>query len=273
MRNKTDNPPPEITQAPPASPEPASPAQPTFHLRDWVRLHDAVLKFKDLAGGSGQRARDLGVEEAIKYLRDLKEPLKSTLRRADGTRKSLTASDWAYRSIYVPPNPAEGIFITPPFEPPFQPGDCFVCRTDLARLTSPSPRAEAELVPARIPPAESASSETLLSPPSPPTESTLSPSEPSATREPPAEDVERRRLLQLPEEPQLEESRKWQPNEAQTWLKSMRKTHPQQPGENKSDYARRLYDRMTNDFDEDIPWSGWETLLRRLNDPVIADDD
>ena len=44
MRNDTDNPLPETTQAPPASPKPASPAPPTFRLCDWVSLTAAFIR-------------------------------------------------------------------------------------------------------------------------------------------------------------------------------------------------------------------------------------
>jgi hypothetical protein len=131
------------------------------------------------------------------------------------------------------------------------------------------PLIEAEPEPAPAveptPPAEPKQPAPAPSSPQVEPEPALSPSEPSATRELPAEDVERQKLLQLPEEPQLEESRKWRPNEAQTWFESATKAHLQRPGENKSDYARRLYDHMKSDFGEDIPWSV-PTLRRRLND-------
>ena len=94
----------------------------------------------------------------------------------------------------------------------------------------------------------------------------LSPSEPSATREPPAEDVEQQRLLRLPEEPQFEEPTRWRPDQVQTWFENVRKIHPRKPGENKSAYARRLHnDHMKKDFGGVIPWDV-STLRRRLND-------
>jgi hypothetical protein len=79
-------------------------------------------------------------------------------------------------------------------------------------------------------------------------------------------------LLLLPDEPQFEGLRKWQPEEVQAWFKNIRKTHPKKPGETNNAYARRLYEHMQNDFEEDIPWTEWTTLRRRLNDPLTEDD-
>jgi hypothetical protein len=63
--------------------------------------------------------------------------------------------------------------------------------------------------------------------------------------------------------------RKWLPEEVPEWFGCIRTKYPQEPGETKSDYARRLYDRMTSDF-ENPPWGDAETLRRRLYDPDYA---
>src|SRR5262249_46311673 len=94
----------------------------------------------------------------------------------------------------------------------------------------------------------------------------------SAQELPPEEAERQRSLLLLPDEPQLEEPRKWRPDEAQTWFENAKQSHPQGFGESKNAYARRLYDHMKDDFGEDIPWSEWTTLRRRLDDPPAEDD-
>jgi hypothetical protein len=203
------------------------------------------------------------------FNRDVHEELLELgLVAPDGTYRVPNAAIRQELNIRVPLNYREGCSIEPYYE-----GRWYVWRYDLDRRTtipSPAARAGAELAPARIPPAEPASSEALQSPPaeppqSLPTEPVLSPSEPSATREPPAEDVEQQKLPRLPEEPQ-DESRKWRPNEAKTWLENAMRTHPLKEGQNKNAYARQLYDRMKSDFGEDIPWGTWETLRRRMDD-------
>ena len=51
------------------------------------------------------------------------------------------------------------------------------------------------------------------------------------------------------------------------WFKNAKQDYPQKSGESKNAYARRLYEHMKNDFGENIPWTEWTTLRRRLNDP------
>jgi hypothetical protein len=97
------------------------------------------------------------------------------------------------------------------------------------------------------------------------------PSSPKLSEPPPEEAEQQRSLLFLPDEPQFEGPRKWRPEEGQVWLENAKQIHPRKPRETKSAYARRLYEHMKNDFGEDIPWTGWETLRRRLNDPSIED--
>jgi len=92
-------------------------------------------------------------------------------------------------------------------------------------------------------------------------------SSPKLSEPPPEEAEQQRSLLLLPDEPQLAGPRKWQPDEGRAWLENAKPAHPRKPGESKNAYARRLYGHMENDFGEDIPWSEWTTLRRRLNNP------
>jgi hypothetical protein len=102
----------------------------------------------------------------------------------------------------------------------------------------------------------------------PASEPAPSPPEASATRE-----TERQQLLRLPEKPQFEGRTKWRPKDVLDWFKETIKNHPQEPGESKNKWAQRLYhDHMKKDFGEDIPWSCWESLRRRINDPSASDD-
>jgi hypothetical protein len=250
MRDKSHNAPSKTTQAPSASPEPASPAPLTFHLRDWVPLQDAVLQVISLVGGK----RDLGLEISNRYLRS--GQLESALVAPDGTMKLFEASDWERRTVHAPHNPAEGVRVEP-----YEAGHYFVRRAGLAKLTSPAtPTTPTDRQLYAESGSESAAREPKPAPPSPQVEPEPPPEEPEQQRPP---------LLLLPDEPQFEEPRKWRPKEVQTWFSYIRKTYPQKPWENKSAYARRLYDHMKNNFREDIPWSDWKTLLRRLNDPTI----
>jgi hypothetical protein len=73
--------------------------------------------------------------------------------------------------------------------------------------------------------------------------------------------------VRLPQKPQIEELRKWRPKDVKDWFEETIKNHPQKRGESKNAWARRLYnDHMTKDFGEDIPWTSWETLRRRMDD-------
>jgi hypothetical protein len=75
---------------------------------------------------------------------------------------------------------------------------------------------------------------------------------------------EDRRLTLLPEEPQFEAPKKRRPEEAMQWLAEKMGNDPPKSGD-RTDWARRYYRQMENDFGEDIPWS-LETLRRRMND-------
>jgi len=103
--------------------------------------------------------------------------------------------------------------------------------------------------------------------PAPPTGPTPLSPKLSAQEPPPGEVEQQRQLLLLSDEPQLEGPRQWRPDEALTWFKNAKQDHPQKSGESKNAYARRLYEHMKNDFGENIPWTEWTTLRRRLNDP------
>ena len=117
---------PETTQAPPASSEPASPAPPTFHPRDWVPLRDAVLQVISLAGedvcsasrssiGICERAAGIGAGGARRHDDAV---LEDGLGAPDRPRSH---------------NPAEGVGVAP-----YEPGRYFVSRAGLAKLTSPA---------------------------------------------------------------------------------------------------------------------------------------
>jgi hypothetical protein len=160
--------------------------------------------------------------------------LQLELERPDGTSTWFSKTDCEHLTICAAPiNPAEAVWVEPRED-----GRYFVQRPDPA-----------------------------------PTKPTLSPSEPSATREPPVEAGQQELPdVRLPEEPQLEEPRKWSPKDALEWLEQAKRDHPQREGENKNKWAQRLYDHMKTDFGEDIPWTGWLTLRRRLDDPSTGDD-
>jgi hypothetical protein len=233
MRNKPNNPPLETTQAPSAPP--------IFDPRKGVELTDAFGQLKRIVG-----PRDVGNKHTVKYFNRKVHAgeLELILVRPDGTYREFDAAEHQKLNIRVPLNYEEGCSI----EPYFEEGRWYVRCSDLDKLTtSPAARAE-ESMPGPASPVEPV---VFDNPPGVDIEP-ASPSESLATRE-------------LPEEPQLEESRKWRPNEVRTWFKSVRKTHPQKPGENKSAYARRLHNHMKDDFEGDIPW-GEPTLRRRLND-------
>ena len=96
---------------------------------------------------------------------------------------------------------------------------------------------------------------------------------PSMAQEPPPEDLtptkepppvareQQAEEPKQPEEPAPKESRKRKPAE---WLVEAKVKYPQRLGENKSDWASRLYKQMQKDFGKEIPWSHWKVLRRRL---------
>jgi hypothetical protein len=153
--------------------------------------------------------------------------------------------------------------------------DVFLHRADAVRWglwqakPEPTEIAEAKPEPPQADPAPAPPTEPLQVDPAP---SEAEPAPPPPIESPPEEAEQQRPPLLLPDEPQFEEPRKWRPEEVQTWFKNIRKTHRKKPEETKSAYARRLYEHMKNDFEEDIPWTEWTTLLRRLNDPSTKDD-
>jgi hypothetical protein len=124
MRNKTDNPPPETTQAPPASPDPASPAPPTFHPHERAStLQDEVLRVIALVGGK----RELGLAIVNRDLRS--GLLEGALVALDGTMTPFSSTDWERRTVHAPHNPAEGVRVEP-----YEAGYYFVWRAGLAEL-------------------------------------------------------------------------------------------------------------------------------------------
>jgi hypothetical protein len=69
-----------------------------------------------------------------------------------------------------------------------------------------------------------------------------------------------------PEAPQSESAKKWQSKEALRWLVIAMENNPRRSGESKNAWARRLYDdHMKKVFGDDIPWSEWGTLRRRMD--------
>src|SRR5262249_53630179 len=70
-------------------------------------------------------------------------------------------------------------------------------------------------------------------------------------------------------EPTIAPAKKWQPEEGLKWLDEAMKNHPRrkegEKEESKNAWARRLYDKMKVDFEDRIPWNGWESLRRRMN--------
>jgi hypothetical protein len=67
------------------------------------------------------------------------------------------------------------------------------------------------------------------------------------------------------EKPQLEPAKKWRPDEALKWLAHTMRCNSQGQGESKNAWARRLYNHMKADFEDQIPWSEWGTLRRRMD--------
>jgi hypothetical protein len=98
--------------------------------------------------------------------------------------------------------------------------------------------------------------------------STPAPSKPVAQRPSPkqSQPQDDRRLTLLPEKLQFEAPRKRRPEEAMRWLAEKMANDPPKSGD-RSDWARRHYPEMKNDFGEDdIPWKDWTVLRRRMND-------
>ena len=134
MRNKTDNPPPATAQAPPASPEPASPAPLVFHPGEWASsLRDEVLQTISRVGGN-----KLGLAIVNRDLRS--GLLEGTLVAPDGsTMTPLSRTDWERRTVDAMHNSAEGVFVRP-----YEAGHYFVRRAGIAGLTSPAAPAYAD---------------------------------------------------------------------------------------------------------------------------------
>jgi hypothetical protein len=149
MRDKLDNPLPETTQAPPVSP--------IFDPRYWVPLTRAFGQFMSII-----EARDHALICINRYVQE--GQLRLLLEAPDGTTWEPDASERQKLTVHAPHNFEEGVRIEPYHE-----GRWYVCRCDLAKLTTipatPAARAEAGLAPAGAPPAEPASSGSPLTEP------------------------------------------------------------------------------------------------------------
>ena len=116
MRDKLDNPLPETTQAPPASS--------IFDPRYWLPLTRAFGQFMSII-----EARD---HAQICINRDLHEgQLRLLLVAPDGTTWEPDASERQKLTVHAPHNFEEGVRIEPYHE-----GRWYVCRCDLAKLTT-----------------------------------------------------------------------------------------------------------------------------------------
>ena len=85
------------------------------HPRDWAELTPAFLQIRSFVGEGGARAR----VRALEYInRDLlEERLPAALVASDNTIiKMLKRPDFQGRTVCSPLNPAEGVWIEPPFE-------------------------------------------------------------------------------------------------------------------------------------------------------------
>ena len=105
-----------------------------FHQRDWVELTPAfrrIMSFVD-EGTARARARAL-----VCINRDLLEKrLRAVLVASDNTIiKMLETPDWQGRTVCSPLNPAEGVWV----EPPFEEGRVCIWRADLDEWYSTHP--------------------------------------------------------------------------------------------------------------------------------------
>jgi hypothetical protein len=116
MRDKLDKPLPETTQAPPASP--------IFDPRNWVPLTPAFGQFMSMI-----QARDLTLICVNRCVHEWQ--LRLLLVRLDGTTWKPDASECQKLTVHAPHNFEEGVRIEPDHE-----GRWYVCRSDLAKLTT-----------------------------------------------------------------------------------------------------------------------------------------
>jgi hypothetical protein len=85
------------------------------HPRDWVELTSAFLQIRSFVGEGGARARVRALECINRDLPE--ERLRAALVAPDNTIiKILEKSDFQGRTVCSPLNPAEGVWIEPPFE-------------------------------------------------------------------------------------------------------------------------------------------------------------
>jgi hypothetical protein len=118
----------------PDEPDYPATAPPTFHLRDWVPLQDAVLQIISLVGGK----RDLGLAMINQYLRS--GQLELARVAPDLTMTLFSRTDCEHRTVHAPSNPAEGVRVEP-----YEAGYYVVRRDGLPRLTSPATPADRQL--------------------------------------------------------------------------------------------------------------------------------
>ena len=109
----------------------------------------------------------------------------------------------------------------------------------------------------------SATGQTVAEPgPTPPTEPVPSLSE-LAAQEPQLAELQ-------PEKSQTEErepKKQWEAKDARTWL--IQRLIDDRPKGNWAKWARDTYVEMRKDFKNELPWSDWPTLRRRMSDPDI----
>jgi hypothetical protein len=145
MRNKSDNPPPETTQARPA-------LRGIFDPCDWVQLTPAYGRLRSIVGPNNRNTY-FNQLTATKFNWYVHEGLLTLgLVASDGTYRVPDAVERQKLTIRVPLNYEEGCSIEPYYE-----GCWYVWRYDLDRRTtipSPAARVEAELAPEPAPAVE-----------------------------------------------------------------------------------------------------------------------
>jgi len=117
------------------------------HPRDWVELTSAFLQIRSFVDEGGARARVRALE-CIN--RDLPEKrLRAALVAPDNTIiKILEKSDFQGRTVCSPLNPAEGVWIEPPFE---EGRRVCISRTSLDEWYSTHPATPAAAADRRLP--------------------------------------------------------------------------------------------------------------------------
>jgi hypothetical protein len=102
------------------------------HPRDWAELTSAFLQIRSFVDEGGARARVRALECINRDLPE--ERLRAALVAPDNTIiKILEKSDFQGRTVCSPLNPAEGVWIEPPFE---EGQRVCICRASLAEWYS-----------------------------------------------------------------------------------------------------------------------------------------